>query len=497
MKKLRRNYKHGTNQIGKGKGSPTFELVRPPEENFFQLEVFQSKSFKQAKAAREITYRAKMKKSAEEVPLNYLLPQLHALFSTVIQETKRDYGEAGLMRIYIEHPNLESAIIVPPTYLGEMTPELILKKIDDVLYSAGEIPADDDLVINAAVVEFVEGSGMNHIFDIDEDLTKKRSVIKIKNFDKTCLSRAIVVGYIHQLHQMNKDSKQLAHLYKKVRDHRCQEQRIQAKKLRDSIGISDDRPGNIDDIYKYEDYLKTSITVISGELGNQPIYSGSLKYKNRIFIYHVNRDGQKHFHVIAKPNALVCKGYYCKACKKAFNNRTGHKCREWCNVCGRDKCVLKKDSRVCSDCNKLVRSQDCYNAHKLSKKGTGKNKNKTLPSLCEENWECPDCGISLKSSCKENHECGQVKCYVCGTTYMDHEEHLCYLRSNSSDEEPQKFIFYDFECTQEDEKHVPNFVVTQSICPTCEEDPVTEESTCNKCGSRCTLCSKFNKEENE
>ena len=92
-------------------------MVRPPEENFFQLEVLQSKSFKQAKAAREITYRAKMKKSAEEVPLNSLLPQLHALFSTVIQETTRDYGEAGLMRIYIEHPKLESAMIVPPTYL--------------------------------------------------------------------------------------------------------------------------------------------------------------------------------------------------------------------------------------------------------------------------------------------------------------------------------------------------------------------------------------------
>ncbi|MCG8622527.1 MAG: DNA polymerase [Proteobacteria bacterium] len=497
MKKSRRSYKNGTNQIGKGKGSPTFELVRPPEENFFQLEVFQSKSFKQSNAAREITYRARMKNSAEDVPLNYLLPQLHVLFNTVIQETKRDYGEAGLMRIYIEHPKLESAIIVPPTYLGEMTPELILNKIDNVLYSTGEIPADNDLVINAAVVEFVEGSGMKHILDIDEDLSKKRSVIKIKNFDKTCLSRAIVVGHSHLLHTLNKKNKNILDFYNKVRDHRCQLQRIEAKKLRDSAGIPDDRPGNIDDIHKYEEVLGISITVISGELGNKPIYSGSLKYKNRIFIYHVNKDGQKHFHVITKPNALVCKAYYCKACKKAFNNRTGHKCKDWCNVCGRGKCEMKKDSRICPDCNKLVRSQDCYNAHKKKRKGTGKNKNKTLDSLCQENWQCPECGMNLNHSSKDNHECGQVKCYVCSTTHMDHEQHLCYLRSNSSDEEPEKFIFYDFECTQEDGKHVPNFVVAQSICPNCEEESVTEKATCNNCGSRCDLCKQFNKTENE
>ena len=46
---------------------------------------------------------------------------------------------------------------------------------------------------------------------------------------------------------------------------------------------------------------------------------------------------------------------------------------------------------------------------------------------------------------------------------MSHEEHLCYLRAKSSDIEPEKFIFYDFECTQENGNHVPNFVVAQSI----------------------------------
>ena len=71
------------------------------------------------------------------------------------------------------------------------------------------------------------------------------------------------------------------------------------------------------------------------------------------------------------------------------------------------------------------------------------------------------------------------------------------MRSFTSDLTPEKFIFYDFECTQVDGKHKPNFVVAHSICTTCEDSPVTSESTCNNCGSRCMICDKFNKDENE
>ena len=70
---------------------------------------------------------------AEHVPLTDLLPQLHALFETILAETRRNYGDAGVMRIYITHPQLESAIIVPPTYLGDLTSEVIMRKINNVL----------------------------------------------------------------------------------------------------------------------------------------------------------------------------------------------------------------------------------------------------------------------------------------------------------------------------------------------------------------------------
>ena len=164
MKKSRRKLQSCTNQIGKGDRAPNFELVIPPADNFFQLEVIQSKSFKQSHAAREITYRAKLKNPSDDVPLNNLLPHLQALFETILQETKREYGDAGVMRIYISHPKLEKSIIIPPTYLGYLNSQKILDYIDTVLYSAGEIPADDELIVNAAVVEFVTGSGRKAIW---------------------------------------------------------------------------------------------------------------------------------------------------------------------------------------------------------------------------------------------------------------------------------------------------------------------------------------------
>ena len=383
MKKSKRRLQHCTNQIGKGDGAPNFELVRPPENNFFQLEVIQSRSFKQSHAAREITYRAKLKDSSDDVPLNNLLHHLYALFDTILQETKRDYGNAGVMRIYISHPKLEKSIIIPPTYLGYLSSQKILDYIDTVLYSGGEIPADDELIVNAAVVEYVTGSGRKAIIDIDNDLLSKRAIVKIRNTDFSCLPKAIVVGHNHMLAKMNKDEASVK-MYNRVRDHRCSLQRIEATNLRKALGIPNNRFGTMEDIYFYEDFLQIGIVVISARAGNRKVYPSSSKYENKIFLYYSGLPGKGHFDTIVKVNALLCKQYYCDKCNKGFKSRTADKCEVWCNVCGREKCEKKSDSRICPDCNKEVRSQACFLAHKLEEKNKGAN----IPSLCEQDWQC-------------------------------------------------------------------------------------------------------------
>ena len=372
MKRSGRQLQDCTNQIGRGNGEkePTFEIVRPPEDNYFQLEVRQSKSFKQSHAAREITYKAKLKNPAENVPLTDLLPQLHGLFETILTETRRNYGDAGVMRIYITHPQLISAIIVPPTYLGELTSETILRQIDNVLYSSGSIPADDEIEINAAVVEFLSGNGRLPILDLDTDLINKRATVTIKNKDNTCLPRAIMVGFTHLFSKLYPDPT-TAKLYLRIRDHRCNFQKDEAMRLRKEVGIPANRHGTIEDIYKYEDYLKTSIVVISARAGNRKVYPGSDKYKNKIFLYHYGEPGHAHFDTIVIVNALLNRSYYCDICDKGFQNRNGHKCIDWCNVCGREKCEKVGNWGSCPDCNKKVRSKQCFIEHKKQKKGKG------------------------------------------------------------------------------------------------------------------------------
>ena len=364
------------------------------------------------------------------------------------------------------------------------------------MYSAGEIPADDELIVNAAVVEFVTGSGRKSIINLDTDLLSKRSIVKIRNTDHSCLPRAIMVGYRHMQANLSKDQESLK-VYNRIRDYRCNLQRIEATNLRQALGIPANRFGTMDDIYLYEDFLQVSIVVISARAGNRKVYPGSSKYENKIFLYHSGIPGKGHFDTIVKVNALLCKQYYCDKCDKGFKNRTGHKCQVWCNVCGRENCEKKTDWKICPDCNKEVRSQECFTAHQVQKKGRGKNQNVSLPSLFEQYWQCKECGVSIKRDEKESHKCGEVTCYNCGHSYMSNEQHLCYMRSFTSDLTPDKFIFYDFECTQVDGKHKPNFVVAHSICTTCEDSPVTSESTYNNYGSRCMICDKFNKDENE
>ena len=124
-------------------------------------------------------------------------------------------------------------------------------------------------------------------------------------------------------------------------------------------------------------------------------------------------------------------------------------------------------------------------------------KNVIFPSMCEQFWDCKDCGAAMKRNEKDTHECGEIKCGNCTQTYMINEQYLCYMRNFTSDIQPDKFIFYDFECTQESGKHEPNFVVAHSICSQCEDNPVTATATCKKCGSRCMLCDKFNEKEKD
>ena len=97
-----------------------------------------------------------------------------------------------------------------------------------------------------------------------------------------------------------------------------------------------------------------------------------------------------------------------------------------------------------------------------------------------------------------NVENGECLCNIC-QQYYDGDFYQCYMRSIEPDERDDKFIFYDFECQQDNElnQHIPNYVVSHSTCDECEKNEVTSNSKCYKCGSRCDMCNRYNSELKE
>ena len=400
-----------------------------------------------------------MKHPAPDKNLSDLQPHLTALFESIIEEMRIKYGEHGIARIYIDHPNLERAIIVTPREIRELNTQQILDYIDEVVNSAGEIPADEALDINVAVIKSIVGGARMYMYNND-DQNRKRSVVTIKKENNACLPRAIIVALAHLLKMKNKGDQYYERKYDAIRNGRNELQGELARKLRSEVGIGN-RVGTLADIKSYEDYLRISIHVISLSC-NKKVIKGSDKYEDRIYLVHSQEsisDVVGHFNAVTNVNGVLGVQYYCETCAKGFRNRNKHKCKVWCNVCGRGNCVMKQVQQ-CSDCNKVCRSRECFKAHKRkSNNGRGANKGKSIPSLCAQNWQCPQCGISLKTDKRKpgEHECGECLCNIC-QQYYDGNFHQCYMRSIEPEERHDKFIFYDFECQQDNEKkqHIPN-----------------------------------------
>ena len=463
----------------KGEGEAVFNVTKS-DENYFVLEISGTRSFHKSEAAQEITYRAKLKHPAPDKTISDLQPHLNALFESLIEEMRVQYGDQGIARIYIDHPNLEKAIIVTPREIRELKTQDILDYIDEVVNSAGEIPADESLDINVAVIKSLVGGARMYMYHND-DQQRKRSVVTIKNDGNDCLPRAILVGLAHLNKVKNKGDEYYERKYDSIRNSRNKLQGELAVKLRSEVGIGN-RFGTLNDIKLYEDYLRVSINVISMTC-NKKVIKGSERYKDKIYLVYSQKnvnDHIGHFNTVTNVNGVLGVQYYCEVCAKGFHNRDKHKCKVWCNVCGRGNCVTKQTQQKCLHCNRLCRSKECFIAHRKGvNNGRGANKGKAIPSLCEQNWQCPQCGITLKTDKRKpgEHECGECLCNIC-QQYYDGEFHQCYMRSIEPEDKHEKFIFYDFECQQDNAKkeHIPNYVVSHSSCFECEKDEVSSDS---------------------
>ena len=207
----------------------------------------------------------------------------------------------------------------------------------------------------------------------------KGSIIAIKNVnDDSCLPRAIAVGIGYVEYQNDKLNNDLKKRFKTMSTndrgdgHRCifSLQKCTALEYQKKAGISYYTPGIVDHIPLYEKSLQVGITVISARSGNKRVYKGNSSYKLQVTLCHISDEGTCHFAVITCINALISRAYYCNDCDKGFNNRNYHRCTVWCNICGRNGCILNKNATIqCPKCNAPCHSTSCLNEHHAQKNG--------------------------------------------------------------------------------------------------------------------------------
>ena len=268
---------------------------------------------------------------------------------------------------------------------------------------------------------------------------------------------------------------------------------------------------------------------MSARLGNKFITSPSTDKRPCIYIYLVD---DCHFHTISNITGFFSSRYFCSRCLKHYDHKERHECEVTCIVCKTTNCSKTESTVTCDQCHMTCRSMKCYQEHKkvpLHEKGAKKGQVRG-PSECDKWWKCPTCYkvINTTKREKKDHRCGEYLCTSCDKYIL--RDHLCYLRSIPAKQEfIPKFIFADFECSQDERSectegyaplmnpdctecqpsrtctpcskcqrcktswcgkatHKPNFVVAHTVCPTCIERPVTSESRCQDCGTRCSRC---------
>ena len=184
--------------------------------------------------------------------------QLYLLFHSLLEEIHNVYTHQDLVRVYITHNEMVNTnIIVGPNYLGHITADVIMDRIEAVVRSNNFIPANRGLQINIAAIKNIKGLKYGSNSNIWNDLQKKGSIIAIKNVnDDLCLPRAIAVGIAYAEYQNDKLSNDLKKRFKTMSTNDCGDghrcifslQKCTALEYQKKAGIPYYNPGILDHI---------------------------------------------------------------------------------------------------------------------------------------------------------------------------------------------------------------------------------------------------------
>ena len=190
-------------------------------------------------------------------------------------------------------------IIVGPDYLGNITADIIMDQIANVMHSKNFIPANGGLIIHIAAIHNIKGLRHKVISNVWKHMHQKRCILMVENDDELCLPHCIALAIAcaeHNADHNNRDLCRNCHsMHKKdSRYVRMREtsslQKHTALKYQSMAGIQMYSPGLLEHIHLYEKALGVGITMISARAGNKRIYQSDPQYPMQIILYHIHSD---------------------------------------------------------------------------------------------------------------------------------------------------------------------------------------------------------------
>ena len=401
----------------------------------------------------------------EDIGILDLLDQLPGIVLDIIEEYDLDGDDKAQLRIQADTEFFESEFI-PINLLDEVIDEELAnnKRWYNAMFNSKTSSWSFEQKALSGKITVVKnpyaGDGTLKVKS-KKDFKNKKSVILIQNDDQLCLGRCLVIALADR---DNHPKKKQIKMGRKI-------QTEMVNKLYEDYNMPK-TTSTLNSIMEWEYHLDCSITIIDSDNFNNisyPVIDDT--YTPKDFNIYVLKDGN-HFHYINNKSVagFFCKDYFCSKCKKTYTNKDKHKCEFKCNICcsydcpGVSKNKEENDWITCDDCWRSFPNEKCYDNHKKRDTITqGKNKGKAKKSVCDTIYKCPSC---KKMYDKEKfpmaeHKCGDEWCKNCDCKVNSMEGHKCFMMPKKIKAPSEKYIYFDFECSQDTGRHDMNYGIAE------------------------------------
>ena len=374
----------------------------------------------------------------------------HKIIYHLLEDVKEGMAPNDQVRFILRSEQLETPISLPFMTVERLTTERVYSALERVIQSNQEFRLNDTVTIDLNHVLAPVGSGRKKrtTYNIDDFLSQKGSVVRIKNKDDDlCLARALVVA------RAKKDNDPR---YNQIRNSKNPIQREKAFDLHQAANVPLG-PCGLNEVALFQQHLTGyQIVIISGDHNNSVIYpppSSTAHEKPHLTLYLHNN----HFDVINRVPGFLGRSYFCSRCLKPYNTTTDHLCSAMCRCCRGFDCKWENDGIVCRECKRLFKSRTCYDRHKTEPINSGGK------TVCQVIRVCEKCdkAMHINKINSKGHICGR-KCRTCGVVITREDtDHKCYMQPLEQDEDSSynHMLFFDFEATQEHGIHQPNLCV--------------------------------------